>query len=137
MPPFPDDKPVIVYDGVCVLCSAAMRRIVRGDVDGRYRYIAGQSALGRALFLHYRLDPDDFETVLLIEDGRPYGKLDMADLVARVIGGPWRLFAILRPLPDRVRDWCYDLIAKNRYRLFGRTDVCMAPDPSWRERIIE
>ena len=83
VPPFPDDKPVIVYDGVCVLCSAAMRRIVRGDVDGRYRYIAGQSALGRALFLHYRLDPDDFETVLLIEDGRPYGKLDMADLVGK------------------------------------------------------
>jgi hypothetical protein len=69
VPPFPDDKAVIVYDGVCVLCSAAMRTIARRDTAGRYRFIIGQSALGQALFRHYGLEPGDFETVLLIEDG--------------------------------------------------------------------
>ena len=137
VPAFPDDAPVIVYDGVCVLCSAAMRRIAKGDVDRRFRYVAGQSALGQALFAHYRLDADGFETVLLIENGRAFGKLDMAERVARVIGGCWRAIHLFRPLPDRLRDWCYDLVAKNRYRLFGRSDVCIAPDPGWRDRIIE
>lgn len=137
VPAFPDDRPVIVYDGVCMLCAAAMRDIARRDTTGRYRFVAGQSALGRALFRHYRLDADEFETVLLIENGRCYGKLEMARRLARDLGGSWRLFQLFAPLPGRVRDWCYDRVAKNRYRLFGRSDVCMAPDASWRSRLIE
>lgn len=137
VPAFPDDKPVIVYDGVCVLCSGAMRAIARRDRHLRYRFVSGQSMLGTALFRHYGLDPADFETVLLIEDGRAYGKLDMTRRVAAEIGGPWRLFEMFAILPAAMQDWCYDLIAKNRYRLFGRSDVCIAPDASWRARIIE
>lgn len=137
VPAFPDDHPVIVYDGVCVLCSGAMRAIARRDRRQRYRFVSGQSALGTALFKHYGLDPHNFETVLLIADGRAHGKLDMARRVAGEIGGPWRLFELFAIMPGAMQDWCYDLIAKNRYRLFGRSDVCIAPDASWRARIIE
>jgi predicted DCC family thiol-disulfide oxidoreductase YuxK len=137
VPPFPDDKAVIVYDGVCILCSTAMRAIARRDTAGRYRFISGQSALGQALFRHYELEPGDFETVLLIEDGRAWGKLDMVRRVAAGIGGAWRLFGLFSILPGGAQDWCYDRIAKNRYRLFGRSDVCMVPDASWRLRVIE
>ena len=134
---FPDDQPVIVYDGVCVLCSTAMRTIARRDRRQRYRYTSGQSSLGTALLRHYSLDPEDFETVLLIEDGRAWGKLDMARRIAAEIGGAWRLLELFAFFPGTMQDWCYDRIARNRYRLFGRSDVCIAPDPSWRQRIIE
>jgi predicted DCC family thiol-disulfide oxidoreductase YuxK len=136
VPAFADDAPLIVYDGVCVLCSAAMRWIATSDRRARYRYASAQSDLGQALFRHYRLDPVNFETVLLIENGRAYGKLDMACRVSQEIGGPWRIFSALGLLPGRVQDWCYDRIAKNRYRLFGQRDVCIMPDASWRARVI-
>ena len=104
VPPFPDDHPVIVHDGVCVLCSRSMRIIARGDRAGRFRFMSAQSATGQALYKHYDLDAQDFETVLLIESGRVYGKLDMIQHVAGQLSGPYLLFsalAVMRLLPGR------------------------------------
>lgn len=137
VPPFPDDRPLIVYDGVCVLCSHAMSDIARRDTGGRFRFTACQSPVGAALMRHYGIDPNAPDTVLLVEDGRAYGKLDMAARVATVLGGRWRLLHLFGVLPRSVRDWCYDRVAKNRYRLFGRTEACARPDPAWRARVIE
>ncbi len=137
VPSFDDTRPLVIYDGVCVLCSRAMRNIARRDRSGAIQFASAQSPLGRALFRHYRLDPVAFETVLLLRDGRAFGKMDMALEMARLIGGPWRLSAIFLPLPRRFRDMAYDLVAKNRYRLFGRTETCMLPDASWRARVID
>lgn len=136
VPAFDDGKPLIVLDGVCVLCSRVMREIASRDRAARFRYTAAQGALGDALMRHYGIDPENPETVLLIENGRALGKLDMALRVAEVIGGP---FALLKPfgvLPRAMQDWCYDRVAKNRYRLFGRTDTCMRTDPAWADRMI-
>ncbi len=140
VPAFPDDQPVIVYDGVCVLCSRSMRIIARGDRAGRYRYMSAQSPIGQALFAHYGLDAEQFETVLLIEAGRAFGKLDAIMRIAGQLRGIYRplgLLRVMRVLPGRLQDWCYDSIAKNRYSLFGRTDACIMPDASWRARVIE
>ena len=140
VPAFPDDHPVIVYDGVCVLCSRSMRIIARGDRAGRYRYISAQSPLGQALFAHYGLDVGQFETVLLIEAGRAHGKLDAITRISGNLNGVYRTLGVLRVmrvLPGRLQDWCYDAVAKNRYSLFGRTDACIMPDASWRARVIE
>ncbi len=140
VPGFPDDHPVIVYDGVCVLCSRSMRIVARGDRDARFRFVSAQSLTGQALFRHYGLDPVDFETVLLIENGRAYGKFDMIARVASRLGSDYRTLSLLRVmqlLPGRVQDWCYDRVALNRYAMFGRSDVCIMPDESWRARIID
>ena len=137
VPRFDDSRALIIYDGVCVLCSRSMRAIAARDTSGHFQFASAQSALGQALFKHYGLDPVAFETVLLLTSGRAYGKLDMAMEVARVLGGPWTLFRVFRPLPRSVQDRIYDLVAKNRYRLFGRTEKCMLPDPTWRSRVID
>ena len=137
VPCFDDTRALIIYDGVCVLCSHAMRQIAERDTKGHFQYASAQSPLGQALFKHYALDPVAFETVLLLSDGRAFGKLDMVLEVARVLGGPWRLFQIFKPLPRALQDRAYDLIANNRYRLFGRTEACMLPDASWRARVID
>ena len=114
-----------------------MRAIATRDASGHFQFASAQSPLGQALYRHYALDPQAFETVLLISAGRAFGKLDMAAEVARVLGGPWRLVGLVRPLPRRLQDMAYDLVAANRYRLFGRTATCQLPDPSWRARVVD
>ena len=125
---FPDDRPVIVYDGHCALCSGWARFVIRHDPEARYRLLPAQSSLGQALYRHYGLDPRNFETNLLLRDGRPFLKLDGSIRMAEGLGAPWSSAAVLRMLPARWGEALYDLVARNRLRWFGRLDVCHRPD---------
>jgi predicted DCC family thiol-disulfide oxidoreductase YuxK len=137
VPAFPDDRPLIVLDGVCVLCSGFARFVAQHDASGQFRFTAAQSTLGQALYRHYGLDPGDPETFLLLAEGRSCGRSDaVAGILAR-LSRPWRFGRLIVALPRPVRDWVYDRIARNRYRLFGRRSACLNPDASWRERVIE
>ena len=137
VPAFPDDKGLIVFDGVCVLCTGFARFVLERDPAFAFRMATVQSPLGAALFRHYGLETESYETNLVLIEGRPYVKLDSVVAVSARLGGIWRLFSALRLLPRPVADWVYDRIAVNRYALFGRTDRCMIPPPEWRERFIE
>lgn len=137
VPPFADDKPIIVYDGVCLLCAGFVRFVVARDAGEQFRFMAAQSSLGQTLFRHYGLDPVAFETILLIVDGRAHGKLDAFTGIMRRIGGAWHVVRLFSALPRPFRDWHYDRIALNRYRLFGRADTCIVPDAGWRGRVLE
>ena len=136
VPRFPDDKGLIVFDGVCVLCTGFARFVLTRDRDFAFRLTTAQSPLGQALFRHYGLDTETYETNLVLIDGRAHAKLDTVVAVAQRLGGPWRLLWTLRLLPRPVADWIYDRVAQNRYRLFGRTDACMLPPPEWRARFL-
>ncbi len=152
VPDFDDTRPLIVFDGVCVLCSRSMRFIARKDEagndtsgplqsgplqSGQIQFTAAQSPLGQALFHHFGLDAETFETVLLIENGRAFGKRDAIAGIARHLRWPWRVGRVYGWLPRLVADPAYDLLAGSRYRIFGRTAVCARPDPSWASRVIE
>ena len=137
VPRFPDDKALIVFDGVCVLCSGWARFVLERDTGFAFRMTTAQSPLGQALFRHYGLDTENFETNLVLASGRAYAKLDTVVEVGRRLGGIWRLASVLHVLPRPGADWLYDRIASNRYRLFGRTDSCMIPEPQWQARFIE
>ena len=136
VPRFPDDKGLIVFDGVCVLCTGFARFVLTRDRDFAFRLTTAQSPLGQALFRHYGLDTETYETNLVLIDGRAHAKLDTVVAVAQRLGGPWRLLWTLRLLPRPVADWIYDRVAQNRYRLFGRTDACILPPPEWRARFL-
>ena len=136
VPPFPDDKALIVFDGVCVLCSSFARFVVRRDASFAIRLATAQSELGQALYRHYGLDPTDFESNLVLADGRAYAKLDTVAVVGQRLGGPWHTLALLRLLPRVLGDWVYDRVAGNRYALFGCTEHCMLPPSEWRDRFI-
>lgn len=133
----PDDKPIIVFDGVCVLCTGFAKFVAKRDPECRFRLASAQSETGQALFRHYGLDPIEFETNLLVESGHAYGKLDALRRILPQLAMPWPLVAPLARLPGPLGDGCYDRIARHRYRLFGRTEACMLPPPDWRERVIE
>ncbi|HEU4378766.1 MAG TPA: DCC1-like thiol-disulfide oxidoreductase family protein [Hyphomicrobiaceae bacterium] len=136
VPPFADDTALLVFDGVCVLCSASARFILKRDHARHFRFATAQSPLGQALFDHYGLDAQTFETNLVLFEGRAYGKLDTVVVAGTLLGGVWRALTLLRVLPHALADWLYDRVARNRYRLFGRTQHCMMPPPEWRDRFI-
>ena len=137
VPRFADGKPLIVFDGICVLCSRFAEFVARRYRDHKFRFTAAQSPLGQALFAHYGLDPVNFETNLLIEDGVALGKFDAFARIVPRLGGPCRMAVAVRILPRPIADWLYDRIALNRYRLFGRRDACVVPGPNWQGRVID
>lgn len=132
VPPFDDTRPIVVFDGVCVLCSRSIRFILRHDRGQVFRFLTAQSALGQALYRHYGLPAENFDTVLVIDGGRLHTRLDAAAAVLRRLPMPWSLLSFVRGLPDLL----YDLVAKRRYRWFGRNDTCLMPSPELRSRFL-
>lgn len=136
VPPFPDDRPIIVFDGYCALCSGWVDFVLRHDNSGHYRLVAAQSALGQALYRHYELDPGDFETNMLIEYGVPWFRSTGSLRMLTGLGWPWRAAGIMLALPVPVRDWLYERLARNRLRWFGRRQHCYAPTAAERARFL-
>jgi predicted DCC family thiol-disulfide oxidoreductase YuxK len=130
------DKPLIVFDGLCVLCSGNARFVLRHDRTRHFNLTTAQGPLGEALYRHYGLSTDDYETMLVIDDGRLFTESDGAIAIARGLGWPWRAAATARIVPRRIRNALYRLIARNRYRLFGRREVCWVPTPEQADRIL-
>ena len=125
----------IVFDGACVLCSAGARFVVRHDRQRRFRLVPMQSEEGETLFRRFGIDPTDPETVILVREERALRDSEALLAVAAGLGWPWRLAGAARIVPRRIRDGAYRWIARHRYRLFGREQVCLLPtsdgqDPS-------
>jgi predicted DCC family thiol-disulfide oxidoreductase YuxK len=136
VPKFPDDRPIIIFDGHCALCSNWARFVLRHDAKGVYRLLPAQSPLGRALYIHYGLHPEDYETNILVADGAAWFKSEGSIRMAEGLGWPWSLAAGFRILPRPVRDWLYDLIARNRLRLFGKRDTCYMQERGYEDRFL-
>jgi predicted DCC family thiol-disulfide oxidoreductase YuxK len=136
VPGFDDGGPVVFMDGTCVLCSRTARIIARLDKRQEFRICPVQTPLGHAILGHYGLDAADPDSWLYLEDGRAYTSMDAVIRAGMRLGGWGRLVAVLRLLPRPVRHWLYRRIARNRYRLFGHTDICALHDPALRRRLI-
>ena len=137
VPSFDDHGPLTVMDGECVLCSVGARLIARFDKAAEFRICRSQTTLGKALLGHYGLSADDPESWLYIVDGQAYTSLDAMIRAGSRVGGTGLLLQPLRLLPRALQDWLYRRLARNRYRLFGRNDMCALPDPALRARLME
>ena len=125
-----------VMDANCSLCAKGASWIARNDSPEQFRIIPLQSDIGRALMNHYGLDPSDPTSWLYVEQGRAYTSLDAFIRVGNRLGGRWKVFRVLRILPRAAQDVLYNLVARNRYRLFGHSDLCALPDPEVQKRLI-
>lgn len=128
---------IVLFDGVCNFCNHSVHFIIDRDLRRRYKFAALQSDIGRQLLAENHLDPATINSVVLLENGRCFTKSTAALRIAGNLRFPWRLCAALRIIPSFVRDPIYNLIAKNRYRLFGKSDACRIPTPALRERFLD
>lgn len=129
-----NEGPIWLYDGVCVLCSGGVRYTLRHERDHAIRFVAIQSREGRELAMRHGIDPDAPESFLFIARGRALAKSDGVLALIAHLNGPARLLLAGRGLPKSWRDWLYDRVARNRYRIFGRKTACEMPDPAQRQR---
>jgi predicted DCC family thiol-disulfide oxidoreductase YuxK len=132
----PASPPVWLYDGLCVFCSQSVLFVLRHERDHLIRFVAIQSDEGRALALLHGIDPALPDTFLFVENGAVLGKSDGVAAVFAHLHSPWSLAAGLTMLPRSLRDWLYNLLARNRYRLMGKRNSCMAPPPELRARFV-
>ncbi len=137
MPTFPDDKPIIIFDGHCALCSSFARFILRNDKHATFRLLPAQTPLGTALYSHYGLDPVDYKTNILLQNGEAYFKSDGSIRMFQILGLPWSLVTVFRVLPTSFRDFAYSIIARNRLKWFGRREVCFLSEPAHADRFLK
>jgi predicted DCC family thiol-disulfide oxidoreductase YuxK len=130
------DDDVILYDGVCVFCSRWIRFIAARDTDSRFRFTAIQSGYGTRLARAFGIDPDDPDTNAVIHGGEAFFKSDAALTVLSNLPG-WGWVRVLRAVPKPLRDAVYNLVARNRYRIFGKYEECFVPDAGFRARVME
>ena len=140
-PAAPSDTDIVLYDGVCGLCDRFVRFILPRDPAGRFRFAALQSGFAQELLARHGRDARDLDTVYVVTGhGRDQRVLAKSQAVLHVLarlGWPWRGGALAAPLPTRLLDAAYDLVARRRYRLFGKHEVCPLPAPEWRGRFID
>lgn len=133
---------VILYDGICGLCNHFVQFLIARDKADRYRFAALQSPIGRDLVLKHHGDPDAVSTVYLVENwgraserARTRGKAAL--YAVNALGGAWKIPGLLRILPGFILNLGYALVARLRYRLFGRLDACPIPTAATRSKFLD
>ena len=135
MSKWPDDD-VILYDGVCVFCSRWVGFVAARDAEKRFRFTAIQSGYGTRLAQAFGINPDDPDTNAVVHGGEVFFKSDAALTVLSNLPG-WGWVRTLRAVPKPLRDATYSLVARNRYRIFGKYEACFVPDADLRARVME
>jgi predicted DCC family thiol-disulfide oxidoreductase YuxK len=125
---------LILFDGVCNLCNGAVQFIITRDKKEKFRFASLQSSLGRKFIDQSRVST---ETIMLIKNNKIYDRSSAALEIAKDLSGAWPALYIFKIVPKFLRDGIYNLIAKNRYRWFGKKDECMIPSPEIKSKFLE
>lgn len=133
---------LVLYDGVCGLCSRLVQFVLVRDRRAVFSFASLQSVVGRATVQRNGGNPADLNSLYVIADfrsprARALTKTDAALFVTGQLGWPWQALQAARVVPKAVRDWMYDVVARYRYRVFGRYDQCRLPDPAFRRRFVD
>jgi predicted DCC family thiol-disulfide oxidoreductase YuxK len=140
----PETKPntLVLYDGVCGLCNGLNQFLLKRDVDDHFRFASLQSEFAASLLKRYDINPVDLDTVYVVADyGQPGQRLlARSDAILNVLGhlgGVWRFLKAGQVLPKSLRDALYNVVARNRYRVFGKYDVCLMPEERYRKKFLD
>ncbi len=130
------DQPILLFDGVCNLCHGSVLFVLRHERTPALRFCALESETGARLLTRHGIGTDYRGSLVVIDAGRVFLKSDAALQVARYLQWPWSWGRAALIFPRPLRDWAYDLIARNRYRWFGRHDACLLPSPELKLRLL-
>lgn len=126
---------IVLFDGVCNFCNDSVNFIIRHDQAKRFQFATLQSETGLAIRARHEID-DDVDSIILVEDSQVFTHSTAALRIAKSLGGIYSLAHIFIIVPAPIRDFFYKLFARNRYRIFGKKEVCMIPTPEIRERFL-
>ena len=135
--------PILFYDGVCGLCNTLVQFLLKHDKRGRLRFASLQSDFAEKVLRRHGFDPKDLDTLHVVENYDEAGErlLQRSDAVLRAgreLGGHWSVLAVIAKIvPRSLRDIAYRFVAQNRYRVFGKYETCMLPDPNQRSRFLD
>lgn len=127
---------IILFDGVCNFCNSSVNFIIDRDVTNYFKFGALQSDEGQVLLRKHNQSTDSYDTLMLIEGDTLYTRSTAALRVAKKLSGLWSLFYVFIIIPKFIRDPIYNLIAKNRYKMFGKKDTCRLPTPAERAKFL-
>ena len=131
-----NSKPIILFDGICNLCNGAVQTVIKNDAEGKFLFASLQSETGQQLLRQYNLPLQQFNSFFLLQNGKVYSQSTAALKVVRQLKGAWKWLYAFIIVPKFVRDAVYNLIAKNRYKWFGKADNCMLPTPQLKARFL-
>jgi predicted DCC family thiol-disulfide oxidoreductase YuxK len=129
-------KSIILFDGVCNLCNSSVNFIIDRDPENHFVFAPLQGNTGQELQKQYGLNPKLLQSVILIKNGKVYKKSNAALEIAKDLKGAWKLLFVLKFVPSFLRNWLYNLIVRNRYKWFGKTDQCRIPTEELIARFI-
>ncbi len=131
-----NEKPVILFDGVCNLCSGSVQFILKRDTEKKFLFASLQSVYGQKLLQQFNMPVDNFNSFILYQDGKNFTKSTGALKMFEQLKG-WRWVRVLWIVPKFIRDAVYSLIANNRYKWFGKKEECWLPTPELKARFLD
>lgn len=133
----PSQPPVVLFDGVCNLCSSSVQFILKRDPSGKFRFASLQSDVGRQFLSKAGLSTSVLHTLILIKGDTYFYKSDAALEITRHLSGLWPVLYVFKGIPRFIRNGVYDWISRNRYRWFGKQQVCWLPSDEWKSRFLD
>jgi predicted DCC family thiol-disulfide oxidoreductase YuxK len=127
---------VIVFDGVCNFCNAFVNFVLERDSHGLFKFGTLQSSPAQEILRQFQLSTDDYETFLLLEQGKLFTKSTAALKILGQLGIPWSLLGVFMIIPRPIRDVIYDFIARHRYQWMGKSESCRVPTEEERQRFV-
>jgi len=130
-------KKVVLFDGVCNLCNESVQFIIKNDKKNTFQFSSLQSEFGQKILTKNQLNTNDFDSILLLDQEKIFDKSDAALRIAKELDFPIRLLSVLLIIPKPIRDYYYSIIAKNRYKWFGKKESCWIPTAELKNKFID
>tara|TARA_R110002126_G_scaffold268921_6_gene412558 strand:- start:611 stop:1009 length:399 start_codon:yes stop_codon:yes gene_type:complete len=131
-----NNRYLVVFDGVCNFCNGAVNFIIKRDPAAKFVFTPMQSELGRQTLLAHGISTEGSATLLLVKNGQAFAWSDAALEIAKDLRGYWYLFNVFKVIPRPVRDWCYRLFGRYRYKMFGKANHCRVPTAAEKDRFL-
>ena len=133
----PNDKYLVLFDGICNLCNVSVKFIIKHDNKDRFRFAPIQSKVGQQIMKNHNIDTSRYDSIILFSEKKGLSFKSSAALkIAMILGFPISVLSVFLIAPPFFRNWVYDYIAKNRYKWYGKRETCMIPTPELQKKFI-
>lgn len=132
-----EEKKLILFDGVCNLCNSSVNFIIDQDKHDVFRFASLQSGKGQEVMKQFGLPEGEYNSFLLLDNGKLYMRSTAALRVSKYLPGVWKILYAFIIVPKFIRDFVYDIIAKHRYKWFGQAESCRVPTPELKAKFVE